>query len=169
MSIKLITAIKDRKSQTIGRPIFQENIEKAISGVQDALNSMNTQGEYLMPAHREHPEDYSLVLLGYYDDELETTSFDAETGKYKREMKKTPVIKVEEKLIVEFKDLEIKEIQSKISAEQVYRLIDEMRKDTNETLGQAFERFKNQLEEIHIKQGINTKKKSFWLCKFGKQ
>lgn len=167
--MKLITAIYDKKAKTFGRPIFQDNIEKAISGVTDALNSMNTQGEYLMPAHREHPEDYCLMQLGYWDDEREIISFDAETGKYTFTPKTTPVIQIEEKIVCEFKDLEIKEMQSKISAEQVYKLIDEMRKDTNETLGQAFERFKNELEEMHIRQGINPKKKGFWLCKFGKQ
>lgn len=163
--MKLITAIYDKKAKTYGKPIFQDNIEKAISGVTDALNSMNTMGEYLMPAHREHPEDYQLVQLGYWDDERENISFDAETGKYTFTPKTTPVIQIEEKVLCEFKDLEIKETQSKISAEQVYRLLDEMRKDTNETLGQAFERFKNQMEEIHTKSRIDTKKKGFWLWK----
>lgn len=167
--MKLITAIYDKKAKTFGKPIFQDNIEKAISGVTDAINSMNTMGEYLMPAHREHPEDYQLVQLGYWDEEREIVSFDAETGKYTFTPKTTPVIQVEEKVLCEFKDLEIKEMQSKISAEQVYRLIDDVRKDTNETLGQAFERFKNQLEEKHAKLRFNTKKKGFWIWKFGKQ
>lgn len=167
--MKLITAIYDKKAKTFGRPIFQDNIEKAISGVTDALNSMNTMGEYLMPAHREHPEDYQLMQLGYWDEEREIISFDAETGKYTFTPKTTPVIQIEEKVLCEFKDIKIKEMQSKISAEQVYKLLDEMRKDTNETLGQAFEKFKNQLEEMHAKSGINTKKKKIWLWKFGKQ
>lgn len=167
--MKLITAIYDKKAKTFGRPIFQDNIEKAISGVTDALNSMNLQGEYLMPAHREHPEDYQLIQLGYWDEEREIIHFDAETGKYTFTPKTTPVIQIEEKVLCEFKDLEIKEMQSKISAEQVYKLIDEVRKDTNETLGQAFEKFKNDLEVINTQSNFKPKKKGFWLCKFGKQ
>lgn len=127
---KLITAIYDKKAKSLGRPIYQENIEKAIAGVTDALNSTNGNGEYLMPAHREHPEDYCLMQLGYlHEDAKEEIVFNPETGEHKKIEKTDPFLIVEEKVICEFKDIEIKDIQSKISAETVYQLLNEIKKD----------------------------------------
>ena len=127
---KLITAIYDKKAKSIGRPIYQENLEKAIAGITDALNSTNGNGEYLMPAHREHPEDYCLMQLGYlHEDAKEEIVFNPETGEYKKIEKDEPFLIIEEKIICEFKDIEIKDIQSKISAETVYQLLNEIKKD----------------------------------------
>ena len=127
---KLITAIYDKKAKSLGRPIYQENLEKAIAGVTDALNSTNGNGEYLMPAHREHPEDYCLMQLGYlHEDAKEEIVFNPETGEYKKIEKDAPFIIVEEKVLCEFKDIEIKDIQSKISAETVYQLLNELKKE----------------------------------------
>lgn len=127
---KLITAIYDKKAKSLGRPIYQENLEKAIQGVKDALNSTNMNGEYLMPAQREHPEDYCLMQLGYlHEDAKEETIFNPETGEYKKIEKTEPFIIVEEKVICEFKDIELKDIQSKISAETVYQILNELKKE----------------------------------------
>lgn len=153
--MKLITAIFDKKAKCIGRPIFQENIEKAIQGVTDAFNSTNTQGEYLMPAHREHPEDYCLIQLGYLDEEAEITAFNAETGKYYTKPKETPFITIEQKTILEFKDIEKKDIQQKISAETVYQLIEKIRQDEHEavstSLTKEFEKIQKFIEDAKPK------------------
>ena len=128
--MKLITAIYDKKAKSLGRPIYQENIEKAIQGVQDALNSTNGAGEYLMPGHREHPEDYCLMQLGYlHEDAKEEIKFNPETGEYDKIEKNDPFIIPEEKIICEFKDLEIRDIQQKISAETVYQLLNDLKQN----------------------------------------
>lgn len=135
MGQKLITAIYDKKAKTIGRPIYQDNIEKAIQGVKDALNSMNSNGEYLMPAHREHPEDYCLLQLGYLREDIkEFYKFNPETGTYDKFESNEPYIQVEEKVICEFKDIELKEMQQKISAETVYQLLNEVKNEMSTSI-----------------------------------
>lgn len=158
--IQLITAIYDKKAKKIGRPIYQENIEKAIQGVKDALNSTNMQGEYLMPAHREHPEDYCLIQLGYLNESAkEETVFDIDKGTYKYiEHPDTPYITIEEKVIVEFKDIELRDVQQKIGAEQVYAMFNQIKESNNvdiyDSITKALNDFTRQMPE--------KKKKHFW-------
>ena len=130
---QLITAIYDKKAKKIGRPIYQENIEKAIQGVKDALNSTNMQGEYLMPAQREHPEDYCLIQLGYLNESAkEETVFDIDKGTYKYiQHPEMQYITIEEKIIIEFKDIELHDAQQKIGAEQVYAMFNKIKESNN--------------------------------------
>lgn len=158
--IQLITAIYDKKAKRIGRPIYQENIEKAIQGVKDALNSTNMQGEYLMPAHREHPENYCLIQLGYLNESAkEEAVFDIEKGTYKFiEHPDTPYIKIEEKVIIEFKDIELRDVQQKIGAEQVYAMFKQIKESNNvdiyDSITKALNDFTRSMPE--------KKKKHFW-------
>lgn len=120
----IITAIYDKKSKTIGKPIFQRNVEEAIQGVKDALNSIDQYGKYLMPAHREHPEDYKLIQLGqYWDTKITDVFTENENGiiGYKGEEEcRTNFILCDEKDIIEFKDIELKETKIKVDAETIY-------------------------------------------------
>lgn len=163
--MKLITAIYDKKAKTLGRPIYQDNIEKAISGVKDALNSMNTNGEYLMPAHREHPEDFCLMQLGYLNESAkEETQFNPETGEYKIVEKNEPFIIPEEKIIIEFKDIELKEMQQKISAESVYNMLNQIKEEMSTSI---YESMLKSLTDWFRAEDIKEKptKRSFWSWK----
>lgn len=158
--IQLITAIYDKKAKKIGRPIYQENIEKAIQGVKDALNSTNMQGEYLMPAHREHPEDYCLIQLGYLNESAkEETVFDIDKGTYKYiEHPDTPYITIEEKVIVEFKDIELRDVQQKIGAEQVYAMFNQIKESNNVDIYDSITKALNDF----TRQMTPKQKKHFW-------
>lgn len=158
--IQLITAIYDKKAKKIGRPIYQENIEKAIQGVKDALNSTNMQGEYLMPAHREHPEDYCLIQLGYLNESAkEETIFDIDKGTYKHiEHPETPYITIEEKVIIEFKDIELRDVQQKIGAEQVYAMFNQIKESNNVDI---YDSITKALYDF-TRQETPSKKKHFW-------
>lgn len=158
--IQLITAIYDKKAKKIGRPIYQENIEKAIQGVKDALNSTNMQGEYLMPAHREHPEDYCLIQLGYLNESAkEETIFDIDNGTYKHvEHPNTPYITIEEKIIIEFKDIELRDVQQKIGAEQVYAMFNQIKESNNVDIYDSITKALNDF----TRQITPKQKKHFW-------
>lgn len=158
--IQLITAIYDKKAKKIGRPIYQENIEKAIQGVKDALNSTNIQGEYLMPAHREHPEDYCLIQLGYLNESAkEETVFDIDKGTYKNiEHPDTPYITIEEKVIIEFKDIELRDVQQKIGAEQVYAMFNQIKESNNVDI---YDSITKALTDF-TRQMAPKQKKHFW-------
>lgn len=164
--IQLITAIYDKKAKKIGRPIYQENIEKAIQGVKDALNSTNMNGEYLMPAHREHPEDYCLIQLGYLNESAkEETVFDIEKGTYKNiEHPETPYIQVEEKVIVEFKDIELRDIQQKIGAEQVFNIMNEIKKSNSQDVYDSITKALNDHYKT-IESMLKTQKKGWFIWK----
>ena len=142
------------------RPIYQENIEKAIQGVKDALNSTNMQGEYLMPAHREHPEDYCLIQLGYLNESAkEETVFDIDKGTYKNiEHPDTPYITIEEKVIIEFKDIELRDVQQKIGAEQVSAMLNQIKESNNVDIYDSITKALNDF----TRQMTTKQKKHFW-------
>lgn len=163
--MKLITAIYDKKSKTLGRPIYQDNIQKAISGVEDALNSTNGNGEYLMPAHREHPEDYCLMQLGYLNENAkEETVFNPENGEYKNVEKNEPFIIPEEKIIVEFKDIQLRETQQKISAESVYGILKQIKEEMSTSIYESMTKaMTDWSRDLDAEQ--KPTKRSFWSWK----
>lgn len=118
----IITAIYDKKSKTIGKPIFQKNKEEAIQGLKDALNSIDQFGKYLMQQHREHPEDYVLIKIGEYIDCKEEIIFTEKNGKLEKELKTHDInfLQSEEEEIIEFKDIELREEKIKVDAETIY-------------------------------------------------
>lgn len=163
MSLKLITAIYDKKAKTIGRPIYQDNIEKAITGVKDALNSTDQNGQYLMPGHREHPEDFCLMQLGYLNETAkEEIVFNPETGEYKTIEKNEPFIVLEEKVIIEFKDIEIREIAPKISAESVYGMLNSIKEEMSTSI---YESMVKAITDSERNKPEIIKKRSFWSWK----
>lgn len=142
----IITAIYDKKARTLGRPIFQQNVEEAIRGISDALNSKTTAGEWLMPGHREHQEDYCLVLLGHFDQNAyDTIDFD-KNGQIIKKETKCP-IEVEERIIIEFKDIELKEVESKIN----WATINENMAKAFQDFGQLLKQNLDNLTELHKK------------------
>lgn len=160
--MSIITAIYDKKARTLGRPIFQQNIEEAIRGIGDALNSKSTAGEWLMPGHREHPEDYCLVLLGHFNpNAYDTLDFD-ENGNIK-EKKATSPIKVEERIIIELKDIELKDIETKIDWTTINANIAKAFQDfaqlQKQNLDNMAELQKKTIEGIEL---IANKKRGFW-------
>lgn len=151
--MKILTAIYDKKSKTIGKIICQNSIEEAIQGIGDALNSQNNIGEWLMPTHREHREDYCLMLLGYLEEQKEFYKF-KENGELEVIKNNENLIKPCEKTIIEFTDIELKENKQKISIDLLYKHIEEREKQTTETLATITEKILGKVDET-IKEAKN--------------
>lgn len=160
--MSIITAIYDKKARALGRPIFQQNIEEAIRGLGDALNSKTTAGEWLMPGQREHPEDYCLVLLGHFNpNAYDTLDFD-ENGNVKEKPKECP-IKIEERIIIELKDIELKDVETKID----WTMINGNMANAFKEFGQLLKQNLDNMAELQKKtidgiELIANKKRGFW-------
>lgn len=159
----IITAIYDKKTQTIGKPIFQRNIEEAIQGVKDALNSIDQMGNYLMPNHREHPEDYKLIKLGNfiesktgekYTENIDNTGFKKEIIELGKKY-----ITTEEEDVIEFKDIELQDKKLKVDAEMIYSYC----QNTMEKIKQEIADYKIMYAEFtkNIETKFDTQKELF--------
>ena len=56
-----IFTIYDSKAETFNAPFFMTNEPQAVRGFSDAVNNPETP-------YGKHPEDYTLFLIGEYDD-----------------------------------------------------------------------------------------------------
>lgn len=63
--MKPIIVVKDSALDTYGNPFVQETTAQAIRGFTDEVNSDPTRS-----AVAQHPEDYTLHVIGHYDAKL---------------------------------------------------------------------------------------------------
>ena len=157
----IITAIYDKKAKAIGKIIVQRTVEEAITGVKDALNSLTINGEYLMPAHRERPEDYCLIQLGWLDETAkEKTEFKEENGEIKAVTKKSdePYIKVQERTLIEFTDIELQEKNPHMSNETVVNLVNKKFEELSQNIKEVLKNDqRNNLAPSVHSDGSNTR------------
>jgi hypothetical protein len=71
-----IFAVRDRATAQYGNPMFLMNTGHAIRSFADQINKRGQPGENLL---NEHPEDFDLYNLGYY--ETDTGIFETEIPK----------------------------------------------------------------------------------------